>query len=193
MNKIKKSAAEAIINGQELPLDWQCKSGEDCLSYDGIDLRMASLRFKGTPEEVDDLTKPIHEEVDKEEVTVVTEEATYDEEGNELTPEVTEIQLQCPSDSTEMDGVCKVLLGYEQKLAGEMELFNDPDKAHIVDSKEQERSLQKEEQDLLQYLKETDYYVIREAEEGKPYDASIKTERQSARTRISEIRALLKQ
>lgn len=40
---------------------------------------------------------------------------------------------------------------------------------------------------LQSYLKNTDWYSIREAETGKPMPEDVRTARQSARDRISEL------
>lgn len=46
--------------------------------------------------------------------------------------------------------------------------------------------------DLKKFLKETDWYVLRFIETNKPIPDEIKTQRQKARDRISEIKNILK-
>jgi hypothetical protein len=112
MRKIKKSAAESLMNNLPVQQDWECSSGDECYIYSHItNWQTASFR----PVMVDDETKPIYEEVAKLQSETVIEEATHDEEGNELTPAVVEVTEYCPMGSEEVDGVCRVLVGYEQK------------------------------------------------------------------------------
>lgn len=58
--------------------------------------------------------------------------------------------------------------------------------------KPQEQVLQEEMDSLIAYLTETDWYAIRYADSGVAIPDEIKTKRAEARTRIDEIRELLK-
>lgn len=46
---------------------------------------------------------------------------------------------------------------------------------------------EREIEQLKNYLRETDWYSVREAETGKPMPEDVRTARQSARDRISEL------
>lgn len=124
--------------------------------------------------EYDDHDKPIYELADKEEVEV-------DEELIE----------QCPEGYHEVEGevkACRKLVGYEKKFVKECVFVQAKQ-----DAWKDRFQLRDEEQELMNFLANTDYLVIREAETDTPYDESIKTQRQEARNRISEIRDALKQ
>ena len=55
----------------------------------------------------------------------------------------------------------------------------------------EEEKIQQEVQELESYLTETDWYAIRYADTGEEIPTEIKSKRQKARNRISELRNLL--
>lgn len=99
---------------------------------------------------------------------ILVKEAQLDEEGMEI----------APAEYEEQDVVVKeaVMEIQEVELAGEYEIVIEDLSARIAQ--------EKINAEALAYLSATDFYIIRELDNGIPCPAEIKAERQAARDRI---------
>lgn len=78
----------------------------------------------------------------------------------------------------------------EDRRSGKRVIYKNLDGWELKDLPQptQEEQLQSELNDLQEYLDSTDWYAIRFADSGEPIPDDVKTLRQKARERISEIR-----
>ena len=81
----------------------------------------------------------------------------------------------------------------EARRSGKRVIYKNLDGWELEDLPQptQEEHLQSELDDLQEYLDSTDWYAIRYADTGETIPEAVKTQRQKARERISEIRLIL--